>query len=148
VHRIHGADWYNHIWVKNGDTVRTSEMSFIRNDGLRSGISATKGDSITAVDSTLVFKYPTKVGESYSSGVEDSTKVLSIDTLISVPAGKFHCICYQEEAQGVVDESRVLWFVSPGVGWVKEVAYSRFRNGRAAGHEVEVWKWELSQFRH
>ncbi len=53
------------------------------------------------------FPYPTKAGTSANLGV---TSVLSTDTVVTVPAGTFHCLLYRESGDSV--------FVAPGVGVV------------------------------
>ncbi len=53
------------------------------------------------------FPYPTKTGTSANLGV---TSVLSTDTVVTVPAGTFHCLLYRESGDSV--------FVAPGVGVV------------------------------
>ncbi len=53
------------------------------------------------------FPYPAKVGTSENFGI---TVVLKTDTVITVPAGTFHCLLYAESGDTV--------FVAPGVGVV------------------------------
>jgi hypothetical protein len=53
------------------------------------------------------FPYPAKVGASENFGI---TVVLKTDTVITVPAGTFHCLLYAESGDSV--------FVAPGVGVV------------------------------
>jgi len=53
------------------------------------------------------FPYPAKVGTSENFGI---TIVLKTDTVVTVPAGTFHCLLYRESGDSV--------FVAPGVGVV------------------------------
>lgn len=53
------------------------------------------------------FPYPAKVGTSENFGI---TIVLKTDTVVTVPAGTFHCLLYAESGDSV--------FVAPGVGVV------------------------------
>ncbi len=56
---------------------------------------------------SLEFPYPTKVGTSENFGI---TVVLKTDTVVTVPAGTFHCVLYAEAGDSVL--------VAPGVGVV------------------------------
>ena len=63
----------------------------------------------------LTLPYPARVGGYYDFGV---VSVFSIDTLIAVPAGTFHCLGYLS-ANGTTRQ-----FVAAGVGLVRQEVYN------------------------
>lgn len=67
----------------------------------------------------LVYQYPTKQGESYRS-IGSAIVVGSIDTVIAVTAGSFHCIDYKQYCQGDLFSED---YICPGIGRIKYVGY-------------------------
>lgn len=67
----------------------------------------------------LIYKYPTSAGEQYLSEQTNCT-VASLDTLISVAAGSFHCIWYRFTTYGMNYRDE---YISPGVGLIKGISY-------------------------
>jgi hypothetical protein len=69
----------------------------------------------------LMFKYPAKRGDTYYPTANlafvqrDLVTVTASDTLITVPAGSFHCLRYDLNGLDVM-------FVAPGIGIVKRVS--------------------------
>jgi hypothetical protein len=59
----------------------------------------------------LEFPYPARAGASANLGI---TTVLSTDTVMTVPAGTFHCLLYAESRDSV--------FVAPGVGVIARLS--------------------------
>ncbi|NCS90736.1 MAG: hypothetical protein AUJ54_09315 [Ignavibacteria bacterium CG1_02_37_35] len=70
----------------------------------------------TTVYYHLLYKYPAKTGDKFNYGM----RVGTIDTLINVPAGSFHCIQYMGYYQGTLYYNS---YVSPGTGLIKIEAY-------------------------
>jgi hypothetical protein len=69
----------------------------------------------------LLFKYPVSAGDSWNSG-GDQILLQSADTLITVPAGTYHCYEYRLSSD--------YYFFCPGVGIIGEDSYSRTNSGR------------------
>lgn len=69
----------------------------------------------------LYMKYPAKVGDTYFADSLNWT-VKSIDTLITVNAGKFRCLYYYGVVPGLQE---FYWhrFYCPGIGNIKDVVY-------------------------
>ena len=87
-----------------------------------SGLIAYTGYSImaeaptdTIVHYMLLYKFPAHVGDIFAYGVI----VGSVDTIVSVPAGTFHCVKYMSYQNGILCYSD---YVSPGIGVIKSVA--------------------------
>jgi hypothetical protein len=105
-----------------GDTTILSKQFFTYNGfpcaNTDSGLVMYTGYSVSSTASYhLLYKYPTYSGDSF----DDSMEVTSIDTLISVPAGAFHCIKYQDYSSGIRFEDD---YISPGIGIIKIVDYA------------------------
>ena len=105
------------------------------------GISARLVSPNTPDDIYLQYKYPAKVGTSFSypqvwfSGdkawFDDSkavTTVIRVDTLITIPVGSFKCYQYRiksvESHNSYTDE-----FICPEYGWIKKEIYMNTENG-------------------
>lgn len=142
---IRGDTWFQISWQGSAESTASLALCRIGKDGMNFGVAGPAPESDINFVSFLVFEYPARPGDAYASGIEDSTYVRSLDTVITVPAGSFHCLCYESRLEGVIDEPNVLWFVAPGVGWVKEVARSWFKNGISNGHLAAVREWELTR---
>jgi len=80
----------------------------------------------------LRYKYPVKIGDRFNSpfwitwnGVVSYTdtvlvsKVVSVDTLIKVPAGEYRCVLYRTSPHGDTTFSKSEEFVSPKIGLVR-----------------------------
>lgn len=96
--------------------------------------------SAVPTPSFLFYKYPATLNETYKapqglvSGshvwIVDTLKimtVLSTDTTITVPAGTFRCYLYRYAWVNGIFYSEE--FLSPGVGWVRVVSYTKLRDG-------------------
>ncbi len=68
----------------------------------------------TIVNYMLLYKYPARTGDIYDYGMRIGTT----DTIVSVPAGTFHCIKYMYYENGILGYSE---YVSPGIGVIKLV---------------------------
>ena len=85
----------------------------------------------------VIYKYPARVGDTYGYPIPtfgqvlfmDDTSwiatVIAVDTLITVPAGSFHCIAYRVSPD--VYWFYRLYFISVGDGWIKEETWARDR---------------------
>ena len=82
----------------------------------------------------ILIKYPVTVGESFFQ-LHDSLVVVSIDTLVTVPAGSFHCIRYDDY---LIATGRLLGqiYAAPGVGLIKKEDFSQTFGGRLYLSEV------------
>jgi len=78
-------------------------------------------------DSLLKYKYPAAVTDTFQcySG-NSSTKVISIDSTVTVPAGSFHCYVYLTSGGGSTTRSHWVDFCSPGLGLVYVEFYMTF----------------------
>ena len=70
----------------------------------------------TVANYYLLYKYPAQTGDSFDYGM----KVGTIDTLVNVPAGSFHCIKYMGYTNSVLYYDV---YISPGIGLIKVVSY-------------------------
>ncbi len=70
----------------------------------------------------LFLKYPVVKGASYYSPL-GGVSVPSIDTMINVPAGSFHCIRYNFHSMLALKYELFDYYVCPGVGIVKAIYY-------------------------
>jgi hypothetical protein len=70
----------------------------------------------------LIFKYPVNTGESWNLG-GDQVFLQSTDTVITVPAGTFHCYAYRLSMSDY-------YYFCPGVGFIAMDSYSRTSSGR------------------
>jgi hypothetical protein len=70
----------------------------------------------------ILIKYPVTVGESFFQ-LYDSLVVVSTDTLVTVPAGSFHCVRYDDY---LIATGRLLThiYAAPNVGLVKKEDFS------------------------
>ena len=88
-----------------------------------SGIISYSGYSISSFSPTdtvasyvLLYKYPARPGDNFRTGMS----VVSIDTLITVPAGSFNCIKYQSSIYSPLDG---YIYIAPGIGIIKTINY-------------------------
>jgi hypothetical protein len=88
-----------------------------RSDGLWVMSSSTSG-----LFQGLFFKYPVSAGDSWNLG-GDQMFLQSADTLITVPAGTFHCYEYRLSMSDY-------YYFCPGVGFIAEDSYSSTNSGR------------------
>ena len=63
--------------------------------------------------------------------------VLATDTTVTVPAGKFKCICYLATDLSGEESTDTILFLCPGVGWVEKVGYT--------GSSGPNWVWVLTK---
>lgn len=80
-------------------------------------------------DSYLIFKYPIGLGEVYNS-----TKVISTNEIINVPAGNFSCINYQHNYLNF----KYSTLISPGIGFIKFDIGTAINGGQL--YISEIWK--------
>ncbi len=69
----------------------------------------------------VYFRYPVGAGETYQLD-DDLTEiqVVAVDARVTVPAGEFECILYQERLADTPDDEYMgSWWVCPGVGVVR-----------------------------
>ena len=77
----------------------------------------------------IAWRYPASPGVVYDVPVFGSIRVASIDSVITVPAGTFHCLAYEVFLQlNSPQPSRVV-FVAPGVGLIKDVWNTHYGAG-------------------
>lgn len=79
----------------------------------------------------LTLPYPVAAGYTYSAE-ESDWKVLATDEIVTVPAGKFKCVVYQDHYVEEGDdgyESRGRMYLAPGVGVVVAEGDSRSEQG-------------------
>jgi len=83
----------------------------------------------TTLHFQLFYKYHTKPGDIYFYDYFSHVtfQVGSIDTLIHVPAGTFHCISYKIYGDGVLEQER---FLSPSMGLVRGISYGPLLSGK------------------
>jgi hypothetical protein len=120
---IHGEQWFVLSFV---DLIY---MAINRSDGYWVG---PYGNSPSYPGMELQYKYPGTAGEQYQvvngtvySQTINTVQILSIDTLVSVNAGNFHCCHYQfAAAWGKTDI-----YVSPGTGIVCMLSTGKLLNG-------------------
>jgi hypothetical protein len=77
----------------------------------------------------LTFKYPGQVGEFWGSILRDSTRILSLNDLITTPLGVDTCIHYEDhyEFSNLGDDH---YYFAPKKGWVMLELFSRTNSGR------------------
>jgi hypothetical protein len=95
--------------------------------------------------SQLVFKYPAAVQDSfYVNEVVNYLHVISIDTLITIPVGTFHCYAFENNQPvfySAYGGSREILYLSPDAGLVKVEAYA----SPQVGIKMYLWSYgELS----
>ncbi|MFZ1684581.1 MAG: hypothetical protein WAU88_10685 [Candidatus Zixiibacteriota bacterium] len=139
VEQIGGESWYRWGYVTNGDSSAASGMFANRSDGLWATYIHTSDTGLVLDHPMLWLKFPVALHAEYEGGIEETIKVLSIDTLVTTPAGTFHCICYLSIDPQDANSTGVLMYVSPGIGWVQKVALGRFQPD-------VLWKWQLTEF--
>jgi hypothetical protein len=112
---VGGETWY-HI-SSSGTTFYTN-----RSDGFWVMSNSTFG-----LFQGLLFKYPVSAGDSWNCG-GDQIFLQSADTLITVPAGTFHCYEYRllYNSEPMSD----YYYYCPGVGIIAEDSYSSTNSGR------------------
>ncbi len=94
----------------------------------------------TIVHYDLLYKYPAKTGDSFNH----VKKVGTLDTLIVVTAGSYHCIKYMYYYYDVLYYEE---FISPGIGLIKEVSYfgtSYKKNPSKISSFIELKSYKLN----
>jgi hypothetical protein len=111
IERKFGTDAIGHKWSLTN-----------RKDGLWSrGLSY--ADTSSGDYPLLYAKFPTEIDARYDGfGVECFVRVSAIDTSITVPAGTFRCYGYEWRDNASPDYGT--FYLSPGIGWVKEEVHS------------------------
>jgi hypothetical protein len=104
-----------------------------------------KADTISIINDTslMVYKYPTKVGDIYGDANSPS-EVVSIDEVISVPAGIFkviHIITHYPSSQNYLLDSFEI-FIAPKIGKIKVMQIGKKPNG----NKFVVYKTELESY--
>jgi len=112
-----------------------------------SGLIAYGGYSIssdtpndTVVHYELLYKYPAKTGDSFNYGM----KIGTIDTIIIVPAGLFHCIKYMNYYNSVLNYDA---YICPGIGLIKVVSYfgtNYIKNPSKLSSFIELKSYKLN----
>ena len=120
---IKGQKWFNieaNTWYSN------------KSDGLW---------QLTGHSQALVYKYPVTKGSTYTTTTTilqtpEKVSVLSIDTLIIVPKGSYHTICYKFESGGDVAYA---WF-APNIGMVlqENISPKSSGNGTYISEKLEL----------
>ena len=110
---VGGETWYQISGIGSGGSMFYTN----RSDGLWVMSNSTSG-----LFQSLYFKYPVSAGESWNLG-GDQIFLQSADTLITVPAGTFHCYEYRLPMSDYV-------YFCPGVGFIAEDSYSSTNSGR------------------
>jgi hypothetical protein len=87
-----------------------------RSDGIWGMSTGTSG-----IFQGLFFKYPVSIGDSWNFG-GDQIFLQSADTVITVPAGTFHCYEYRMSMSDY-------YYFCPGVGFIAEDSYSTTNSG-------------------
>lgn len=88
-----------------------------------SGLIKYNGTHDNFVDFRMYYQYPTVRGATFSWLQAGSAYVESVDTLVSVVAGSFHCIHYQIRMHMRPYEDD---YVCPNIGLVKRITYIYF----------------------
>ena len=74
------------------------------------------------------YQYPAALKDSFIVfGNTSYVRVLSVDTVIIVPAGTFSCYKYQFDSYafvGTIGGGRTIWFASPNKGFIKSEYYT------------------------
>ncbi len=122
-----------------GDTVIQGQQCYLgyetyfnRSDGLY----CFTGDSGSPF--ALLYKYPAKVGDSYSEGNRTIT-VVSVNDTITVPAGTFVCYHYEVLAPYADTEER---YLAPKIGLVMVESYHPLSGGR----KYKAFSQELTSY--
>jgi hypothetical protein len=133
---IHGLKWYGYnsvppgIWHTN------------KSDGYWSFVKGGIGNILNDT-SLIAYKYPTRVGDIYGDP-ETPIEVLSVDEMITVPAGEFKVIHLFETFIGstnyLLDSFET--FITPGVGVIKVMQIGK----RYDGTKFIVYKNELESY--
>ncbi len=93
-----------------------------RDDGLRSLVTSGQ---------LLIFKFPAFPQDSFFvNDVVGYLRITSIDTVITIALGTFHCVAYESRAlisEGAYGTHEIL-YVSPGVGPIRFEVYALPRN--------------------
>ena len=118
--RVYFNLWYSrryyYVWEK---FTPYSGIYVINTD---SGLVAYRGYSVSYKNDTtviyeLLYKYPSLTGQIFGNKM----KAGSIDTVLTVQAGIFHCINYlRYNDDGILGYSA---FVSPGIGLIKAISF-------------------------
>jgi hypothetical protein len=110
---VGGETWYQISGAWSGGSMFYTN----RSDGLWIMSNSTSG-----LFQELFFKYPVSAGDSWNFG-GDQIFLQSADTLITVPAGTFHCYEYRLSMSDY-------YYFCPGVGIIAEDSYSSTNSGR------------------
>ncbi|MFA5832592.1 MAG: hypothetical protein WDA22_03840 [Bacteroidota bacterium] len=110
---VSGETWYHITGTGSGGTMFYTN----RSEGLWVMSNSTSG-----LFQGLFFKYPVNAGDNWSLG-GDPMFLQSADTVITVPAGTFHCYEYR---LSMID----YYYFCPGVGIISEDSYSSTNSGR------------------
>jgi len=110
---VTGETWYHITGGGSGESMFYTN----RSDGLW-----VMSNSTTGIFRGLFFKYPVSTGDSWNLG-GDPMFLQSADTLITVPAGTFHCYEYRLSMSDY-------YYFCPGVGFIAEDSYSSTNSGR------------------
>ena len=119
--------------VLGKDYAMLNTGAFLRNDD--QGAWMLRGDSSREF---FAFKYPGSVGESFTKDTDESfingkdqilpgvAHIISIDTIITVTAGQFHCYGYEYDYSSTIDSKiyvKNLFFLSPNIGAIESDVY-------------------------
>jgi hypothetical protein len=144
-------DNYSLVYDVRGDTIifgkKLTPYSGYYVTNTDSGLLAFGGYSLypaapydTVVHYYLLYKYPAKTGDRFDQG----RRVGTLDTVIVVPAGSYHCIRYMLYYDNVLLYED---YISPGVGLIKSVYYFAFfysKNPSAINGFIELKSYKLN----
>ena len=120
---IMNSIWYSYNYLPNGFWVTN------KTDGYWSFVK--KGTGNIAEDtSTIVFKYPTNVGDVYGN-VDIPTEVIATNEEITVPAGTFKVIHITTNYQSLNNYllNSFETYIAPKIGVIKEMQIGKKPNG-------------------
>ena len=99
-------------------------------------------DSCGKVIEWLEAKYPGEPGYTWQC-LDSYRKIISVDTIITVAAGKFHCYHYYDIVQkinGMMEYSDI--FYAPGIGMVLKETFTGYKENSAS---LSI-KWEMTDY--
>jgi hypothetical protein len=117
--------------------ISTSSTYQVMGDSVNSGVRwfrisnfycTNKNLGLFSSDGLLALKYPTFVPDSfYVNATVGYIHVISIDTMITIPLGTYHCYAYASDqpiSPGMTGSSYEVMYVSPKVGPIKAEIYA------------------------
>ncbi len=136
---VDNEKWY-FIAYTNGQRVMGAYYRN-RNDGVW------KGNFSSSAGTSLIYKYPCSVNESYVVGSIDTVRVVATNEQVAVPAGTFSCNVYQRTVQ-VGSETTYYenTYITFGIGKVKqELIYYDEMNEKKVSSQFLLLNYLLNQ---